>query len=511
MFRQLYIFYANKTIFSHSYALAFDEQQFSKVNEILKEYIEQPVSNQFFNRPYGNFQIFYVSMKGLFYLVIADHVDKKDYIQDIIKKIDKKFHELFPNPNDISEDAEHRGEFLLYLTEAHYDLHSKIALIGPMDVGKTSIAEILKGPEEPKTIMNFAKSYKINIANIYFDLWDFQMNDNFSLLWNNFIRGSDLVILVLDSTKINVKTVSHFKNLHKMEAKFSKIIVLANKQDLSEAEDLKQIENKIETSVLGITLKDPGIKTELQAIISDGLNLKKELPAEFGQILKNAENLALKEEYVNAIMNFKTLITMCKDYQDFSYLGTFEDRIRELDNLRKEKEKQEEIEKRKIKAPEKIKFTGKVAVKALPLPGSVKKSSTQIRQPPQPKETTVSFDALTKKEPPTVQEELPKKKKLMAGDIKINIPPLQAKKQKIKPEPKFSAPVVPEPKSKPNTTTKLLNSPKNQYEILFNFIQQKGGDLSLALCKEYIEKMKRNLDRPLRTEDIEKAAEIFVK
>jgi len=480
VFRQLYLFYDNNTIFSHSYALAFDEQQFKKINEVLREYIEQPVPNQFFHRPYSNFQIFYTHVSGVFYLIIADLVDKREYIEEVLDKIIKKFQELFPSPSEITANTSSRSQFLDFLNEIHYELHPKIAIIGPVGVGKTTIAEILKGPEEARSIMNFAQSYKVNISNLYFDLWDFQMKDNFSPLWNNFVRGSDLVVLIFDSSNYNTKTITHFINLRNAEAKFSKILALANKQDLENAEEPAKIQNELDLPVLGISLKDPDVKNNLIAVLADGLNLKKELPAEFGQLLKDAEDKAHKGVFTEAISNYRKLVQICKDYQDFSYLGTFEDRIKELVVLKKEKEKKEELEKRKIKAPQQIQFSDKVAVRTLPSLGDEKKTS-------KPSVTPIETTKPTKK------------RKLTASDIKIKIPPQPQSKPEETPTLK--------PQPKPEAAPKPI--PKTQEEKLFYLIQEKNGNLSLELCKQYIEKMESNLQRPLTDEELQKAAEIY--
>ncbi len=464
MLRQIYIYFDNTIIFSYSYALAFNDEQFKKVQDLLVEFIAAPIPDQFFNRPFGNYQLFYITFNDVFYLIIADPVDKKNYINEILNKIIKKFQFLFSDPSNIKKENKKKDIFIQFLREVQYDLHSKVALIGPLGSGKTLLANLIRTKDEPKSFMNFAKSYKIKINNLFFDLWDFQLNDNFSPLWNKFISGSDLVLLVLDSTTYNRENSSHFINLQKRDAKFSKLIILANKQDLINAVNPNLIEKELKIQTIGISLKVPNIKEQLISMISDPLNLKKELPSEFDDLLINAENNVINKNYSEAIKIFNYLIEICKNFQEFARLFALEQRIIEIENLIKEEEKQKEIEKYKDNKPEKVKFSQKISVKPLPT---------------QEPNTTIKF---------SVKKEFNKKEKtsLKPQDIKINLDAL--KKDEIS---KFSL--------------------KTLEEQLFDIIKQKHGSLSLKLCKIYIDKLKETINRSLTRDDLKKAAEIYIK
>ena len=468
MLRQIYIYFEKNIIFSYSYALAFNDQQFKKVQDLLLEFVAVPIPDQFFHRPFGNYQLSYLTSNHVFYLFIADIVDKKEYINEILNKTIKRFQFLFSNPLNIKKENKEKESFIQFLREVQYNLHSKIALIGPLGSGKTLFTNLIRTKDEPKSFMNFAKSYKIEINNFFFDLWDFQLNDNFSPLWNKLISGSDLILLVIDSTDYNREIISHFINLQKTDAKFSKLLILANKQDLSNAVTPTLIEEELKIPTIGVSLKDPGIKNQLIRIISDQLNLKKEMPSEFDDLLLNAENNVINKEYSEAIKKFNNLIDICKEFQEFTLMFALEQRIIEIENLIKEEEKQKEIEKYRTDTPEKIIFTKKVSVKSLP---------TQ--------ETNTTIKLSAKKEFNKI-EKTTKRTSLKQQDFKINLDVL--KKDEIS-----------------------KNSLKTLEEQLFNIIKQKHGSISLKLCKIYIDQLKEKIKRPLTRDDLNKAAEIFIK
>jgi len=468
LLRQIYIIFNKNIIFSYSYALAFNSEQFKNVQDLLNEFIDLPIPNQFFHRPFGNYQLFYITRNNVFYLIIADLVDKSDYVNEVLNKIIKRFQNSFPNSLEIKEKNKERNEFTEFLKKIHYELHSKIALIGPYGSGKTTIANLLKLNFEPKIFMNFAKSYKINIDNLNFDLWDFQLEDNFSPLWNKFLSGADLILLVFDSTNYKTKILTHFINLQKTDAKFSKLIIFANKQDLSETIKAKQIEDEYNFPVFGISLKDSEIKNKLINIISNELKIKKEFPSEFNDLLKIAENEVINKRYLDAINHFNHLKDICKKFQEFIHLSAIEQKISEIEKLIEKEKKEKEVEKFKVKAPEKISFSQKVLVK--PLPPQVK--TTKIKTP---------------EEKPTKEiEKKPEKQFLKPQDIKVSLDTVK----------------------KDSIMEKSFDTLESE---LFYLIKEKQGNLSLKLCKTYVEKLQNKLKRSLTSVDLNKAAEIYLK
>ena len=72
----------------------------------------------------------------------------------------KKFKELFPNPVKINELSPSKTKFSKFLNQIQRDLHSKVAVVGPYDAGKTTLYNTLKSGQEKK-IMHFENPNEI--------------------------------------------------------------------------------------------------------------------------------------------------------------------------------------------------------------------------------------------------------------------------------------------------------------------------------------------------------------
>ncbi|MFW9990386.1 MAG: ADP-ribosylation factor-like protein, partial [Candidatus Odinarchaeota archaeon] len=213
MLRQIHIFLKTELIFVKNYAMALGSEELDNVMKIIQKYIDMPIPGKTFQRNLTDFQIFHRASDNLYFLFITDLVDTLQYVDEVIIKTIEKFKYIFPNPLDANEIGASNDEFNEFLNQIQKDLHSKIAIIGPTEAGKTTLYNILRIGEE-KILMDFAKTSIMEIDGITFDLWDFQLKDNFSLLWSKFIRGSDLVILLFNLANYNLKMMDHFLKLY---------------------------------------------------------------------------------------------------------------------------------------------------------------------------------------------------------------------------------------------------------------------------------------------------------
>ncbi len=549
MLRQIYIFYNQKEIFSHTLALALGPEELKKVMEIVEPYMILPTPGQTLHRPISRFQIFHRSYGNTYFLIIVDLTDSLDYVNDILLEIINKFKDLFPNPEDLKELSSEKSEFIKTIYQAQKDLHSKIAIIGPTNSGKTTLYNLLKSGQERK-IMDFANASIYEIENLNFDIWNFVLKDNFSLLWPKFLGGSDLIILVFDSKDYGPKLIQYFINLKESHAKYSNFLILANKSDLVSGEQFEEIRSIINiTDIKELSLIDSKNALEkINSLIREALKLKKDLPSNFQILIKEAEQLSAEGNFPAATTKYEELINICNESQNFTYLELFQNKIYEI-RLKIEKQ----TEQHKMAAsrntffpPEQIKFTQKIAVKSLPKTSSGLKTAPE-RPPmkPIPKPMEKSSPSIKAQIPS--QPSKPKKLTLTPEDIKIS---LKSKIEKIQQIASFESKkvikkvqqsdIVQKPKEiiqriqpkeliqkirskeqpKPTTIpieiqeqkTKILSEIeldlKNQLQIL---IKNKGSDLSIDLCEFFINEMTEALGIPLTIEDIKLAAEFFYK
>jgi len=490
MLRQIHIFHKNDCIYNHTYALALGDDELNNVIKIIQSYIDMPMKGKILHRPVSeSFQIFHRSEENVLFLFITDLVDRLDYIGPIIDNTIIKFTELFPNPNEINTSTNLKRDFVDFLREQQYELHSKIAIVGPHNSGKTMLFNMFKG-NGARPIMNFAKASIYYIDNLKFDLWDFELKDNASLLWSKFIQGSDLVILLFDLSNYHLRVINHFLDLQKQESKFSKLLIIGNKRDLIRKEDIRIIKNELNISNFEeISLNEAGAKEKIKTLISEVLNLKKLLPHNFTELFNEAKKVESEGNFILAIAKYKELIKISNVYQDFIYITTLKNKI---EGLQEEVNKRVKIrkgieEKRKFEIPGRRQFTRRIQVQPLPTSKtSVQAPSIEIPKTPMKIKQKTEDLMLFSETDSSDGEEIDKE------DITLDI-------DKIIPEEKRPTLDVVEKKDE--------ESPG----ILQQLIEQQGSSLSLNLCEQLLTELQSTLARPLTNEDLELAADIFVK
>lgn len=157
-----------------------------------------------------------------------------------------EFFKLFGGEiNNIDFDYEELGALNPIIDEMHKNLKPKIAVVGFSGVGKTTIKNLIRHGEIPlqhiPTISGDIAT--IRIGKLEFRLFDFAGQDQFKYLWKGFIQGSNAVLIVTDSTPKNVDKSGFFIDLVNEEVPYARTAVVGNKQDLSDAMKVEEIEN----------------------------------------------------------------------------------------------------------------------------------------------------------------------------------------------------------------------------------------------------------------------------
>ncbi|MFX0028150.1 MAG: ADP-ribosylation factor-like protein [Candidatus Hermodarchaeota archaeon] len=518
MLRQLHIFNEKEHIFVKDYAIAFGNEELQNVQETINKYMDMPIPGKTISRRISNFQIFHRGTGGLYFLLVTDLIDTLQYMETVLTNIIKKFQELFPDPMRFKELEQPQDQFSSFLTQIQRNMQSKISIIGPIHAGKTTLYDILKTDEE-KEMMDFAKSSTFNIDGLAFEIWDFQLQDNFSLLWPKFVSGSDLVILMFNLANYNLKTLNHFMNIQKLESKYSKLLTIGNKRDLINDEDIKRIKNEINiTEFEEISLNSPDAKSEIQVLIKQALGLKEELPEDFAEMVKEAESLVNLGNIIQALAKYRELVQISTNYRDFEYINLFQKKVQELNRkLKEQKEMRREFTKElKFEIPKELKFKKKIEVQPLPTAvpsvGFVPQKITEDESvTPSEKELSkiVSFQKLETK--PTGLK-LIKPSEIPSKPVKPAKPVIFEKSVETsskKPELKMPMELFPphEDIAKDIKKPKISDYAKEVQKI----ISEKGSTLSLKLCELLVTDLEQSLGRPLTIEDIQLAADFFVK
>ncbi|MFW9989983.1 MAG: ADP-ribosylation factor-like protein [Candidatus Odinarchaeota archaeon] len=132
----------------------------------------------------------------------------------------------------------------VFLDEIHRNLKPKIAVVGFAGVGKTTIKQLIKMDEIPlqhvPTITGEIATIKI--GKLFFRLFDFAGQEQFKFLWKGFIKESDAVLIVTDSTVKNIEKSKFFLDLKTKEVPHARAAIIGNKQDLPNALSISEIE-----------------------------------------------------------------------------------------------------------------------------------------------------------------------------------------------------------------------------------------------------------------------------
>ncbi|MFW9773420.1 MAG: Rab family GTPase [Promethearchaeota archaeon] len=498
MLRQFHIFHKGEPIYNFTYAMALGDEELENVKKTIKSYLEIPTPGKTVQKPLGEYQIFHRGIGASLFLLVTDLVDTLEQIDGIIDKIIDKYKKTYSDPLLIKKQDSILSEFESFLREIQYELHSKICIIGPISSGKTQLYTLLRGNGE-KNILSFAKSSIFQIDQLRFDIWDFQLKDNFSLLWAKFISGADLTLLLFDLSNYHLRVINHFLDLYRKEAKLSKLLIIGTKRDLVQDMDLKIIKNELGLPEFkDISLLDTDAKKKLIQIISSALKLKISLPSNFEILRKEAERLKNQGNFILAIAKYKELINICNAYQDFKFIASFKQDLEELQKkVEKEKRIRKQIDsKKKFEVPGQIKFTDKITVQPLP------KDKTKIL----PK-------IIPNIEIPKKEFEESKTEETKIGKLTL----FKSSKEKLRPEKDVLKPEdikieLKGPSTEPTSISPKVKSSGVQFpRQLQTIIEKKGGSLSLKLCEHLVSELETTLGRPLTIEDIETAANIFIK
>ena len=164
---------------------------------------------------------------------------------------------------------------------------AKVAIVGHPAVGKTTIMKLLsKKTIERMYVPTQGFDLKtVKIGKVYLKVWDFGGQKAYLKAYlKDYLRGSDLVFVVTDSTPRNVLTskelIEYTNDI--LEDDECPIIAIANKQDLCEKDGrmtAERVENVLRVDTIGLT----AIKR------SERKKLMKYIKNELEQVLKRKE------------------------------------------------------------------------------------------------------------------------------------------------------------------------------------------------------------------------------
>ncbi len=150
-----------------------------------------------------------------------------------------------------------------------FSTKKKICFIGEQSVGKSSLLCLLQGREvKEERVPTVGLEVEDSIlSGKKCSIWDLGGQKRFKFMWQDFLKGAGLAVIVCDSTEKNVKKTKEIYDRFERSLG-TKIIAIANKQDLPGRLSAQEIQKRLGgLKTYGMSAIRPELRERMKEIL----------------------------------------------------------------------------------------------------------------------------------------------------------------------------------------------------------------------------------------------------
>ncbi len=150
-----------------------------------------------------------------------------------------------------------------------FSTKKKICFIGEQNVGKSSLLSLLQGREvQEERVPTVGLEVEDSILNgKKCSIWDLGGQKRFKFMWQDFLKGAGLAVIVCDSTEKNVNQTKEIYNRFERTLG-TKIIAIANKQDIPGRLSAQEVQKKLGgLKTYGMSAIRPELRERMKEIL----------------------------------------------------------------------------------------------------------------------------------------------------------------------------------------------------------------------------------------------------
>jgi len=339
MLRQVYILKDEKVIYNKNFGKAISKEDFNKLYQEIMEATTEGTGIEHDSYDYIKYKIVFTIDQDLtlMFMFITDINDELRRTKNELMNLQKEFLDTFGHNIDNLDPS--LMELLDPIMDSiHRNLKTKISLVGFSGVGKTTTTKLICATEIPSVHIPTitGKISTIKIGKLYFHLWDFAGQEQFSYLWNDFIIGSDAVLIITDSTLENVEKSRFFIELVKEHAPHAHTAVIGNKQDLPDALNVEKIEQILSLKTYSMVAIDPNNRGKMIQIVADILGISTDASPllkplfERDQLIHQAKRSLENGEIAQTAEFFEKISDLCLELGDDTLYKEFYEKAKKL-------------------------------------------------------------------------------------------------------------------------------------------------------------------------------------